>query len=501
MTVEEDVASAQPSPTARRVGWSPWAMAVAAATGLFVVAYGWLILELHASYSTQAFDFGIFDQGLWLLSRFDDPFITLRGLNLFGDHSSLIMIPMAPLYWVWDDARALLLFTVAALAAGGPLIYAIGRRLDLPGSVAAALAIGYLLYPAVTWATWWNFHPELMAIPLLLASFLLATQRRPKLSAAVLLVVLLVKEDAALVVVPMALWLGFARVWSRRQGLLVAAAGVAFFAVDVAAILPSFTPTGELVYAGRYARFGDTLPEALLGMIVHPATTLGVLFSGRSLVYLARMLLPLPTCLLRPSFLLVGAPVTAANLLSGQLGQQDIKFQYSAYLTAVVAIAAVLGAARLRDWIGAERPRPLHAAYLAGGVLVVAVAANVAWSPSPIGVEADQWFEPDVFDERRTEQLARIPDDAVISVDPFLAPHLAHREQVYVFPNPFVPLAWGSRGLPPLPDFRIVEWVAVRPVAYPPQDASYLTLEALRRSDDFEVVIDDGDVLILRRAR
>ena len=83
--------------------WSPWAWAVAAATGLFVVVYGWLVLELHASYSTQTFDFGIFDQGLWLLSRFEEPFVTVRGLNLFGDHASLIMVPLAPLFWLWND--------------------------------------------------------------------------------------------------------------------------------------------------------------------------------------------------------------------------------------------------------------------------------------------------------------------------------------------------------------------------------------------------------------
>jgi uncharacterized membrane protein len=495
----EDATVTTPAAGRRPWRWSPWAIAVLGATVLFVAVYGWLILEEHGSFSTQTFDFGIFDQGLWRLSRLQEPFVTLRGLNLFGDHSSLIMIPLAPLFWVWDDPRALLLFTVIALGAGGPLVYGIARRLELPGTLAAALATGYLLYPAVTWATWWNFHPELLAIPLLLGGFLLAVQKRPAWSAAALLITLLVKEDAALVVVPMALWLGFAGPWSRRLALGVAAAAVTFFVIDVALILPSFTPTGELVYVGRYARFGDTLPEALVGMVAHPMTTLSVLFSGRSLGYLARMLLPLPTCLLRPSFLLVGVPVTVANLLSGQLGQQDIKFQYSAYLTAVVAIGAVLGAARLRSWLGNRHRHRAVGVALAGGVLAVALAANIAWSPSPIGAERAQWFHPDVFDERRAEELARIPDDAVISVDPFLAPHLAHREHVYMFPNPFLQHAWGSGGLPPSPDPGIIEWVAVRPVAYPASEAGASLLDELRTSPDFEVVVDDGDLLLLRR--
>jgi uncharacterized membrane protein len=508
VTVDQQTAAAPDTPPSpgreggrRRFDWSPWARAVAAATGLFVAVYGWLALELHAGYSTQAFDFGIFDQGLWLLSRFDEPFLTLRGLNLFGDHSSLIMIPMAPLFWVWDDPRALLLFTVVALAAGGPMVYAAARRLDLRPPIAAALAAGYLLYPAVTWATWWNFHPELLAVPLLLGGFLLTTQRRPRLAAAVMLATLLVKEDAALVVVPMAVWLGLTGMWSRRQALLVALAGIAVFVINVAVILPGFTPTGELVYVGRYGRWGDTLPDALVGMVTNPGLTLSVLFSPRSLGYLARMLLPLPTCLLRPSFLVVGAPVTAANLLSGQLGQQDIKFQYSAYLTAVVAIAAVLGSVRLDRWIEGNHGGWRRVALVAGGVVAVALAANMAWSPSPIGTERWQWIGPDDLDEQRSERLAVIPDDAVVSVDPFLVPHFAHRREVYMFPNPFSALAWGMEGVPEPPDPSRVEWVAVRPDANPPGHPDTALLQRLKASGGFEVVVDDGDVVILRRAQ
>jgi uncharacterized membrane protein len=496
-TVEDTEASGVP-----HVRWSPWAYAVSAATALFVTVYGWLVLRLHAGYATQTFDFGIFDQGLWLLSRFEEPFITLRGLNLFGDHSSLVMIPLAPLFWLWNDPRALLLFTVAALAAGGPLVYATARRLDLRPPLAAALAGGFLLYPALTWATWWNFHPELLAIPLVLASFLLTTQKRTGWAAAVLLATLLVKEDAALLFVPMAVWLGVTRMWTRRQTVLVVAGGLAFFVIDVAVILPAFTPTGELVYVGRYGRFGDTLPDAVAGMVTDPGLTLRILFSGRSLTYLAKMLLPLPTSMLRPSFLLVGGPVTAANLLSGQLGQQDIKFQYSAYLTAVVAIAAVLGAVRLDEWLratlGPARRRRAVAA-VAGGVVAVALATNVAWSPSPIGAERRQWIGPDAHDVERTEMLSVIPGDAVVAADPFLAPHLAHRRVVYMFPNPFADVAWGTGGQPPLPDPATVEWVAVQRAAFPPPDVGAGVIERLLAAGEFEVIVDDGDMLILHR--
>jgi hypothetical protein len=47
----------------------------------------------HARSGTFGFDLGIFDQGVWLLSRFRDSFVTIRGLPLFGDHTSWECMP------------------------------------------------------------------------------------------------------------------------------------------------------------------------------------------------------------------------------------------------------------------------------------------------------------------------------------------------------------------------------------------------------------------------
>ena len=57
----------------------------------YAVFYGmWSVRKYHA-YHAPAFDMGIFDQGVWLLSRFKEPFVTILGLNLFGDHTVFIM--------------------------------------------------------------------------------------------------------------------------------------------------------------------------------------------------------------------------------------------------------------------------------------------------------------------------------------------------------------------------------------------------------------------------
>jgi hypothetical protein len=63
---------------------------------LFVGTFVWVTWLTHARFGSFGFDLGIFDQGVWLLSRFRDPFVTIRGLPLFGDHASYILVLVAP---------------------------------------------------------------------------------------------------------------------------------------------------------------------------------------------------------------------------------------------------------------------------------------------------------------------------------------------------------------------------------------------------------------------
>ncbi len=82
----------------RRGGLKWWWVCVA-----LVGAYAWYMMsktiDIHRGLGTSAYDFGLYEQGVWLLSRFESPFVTLMGRNLFGDHSSFILLFVVPLYW------------------------------------------------------------------------------------------------------------------------------------------------------------------------------------------------------------------------------------------------------------------------------------------------------------------------------------------------------------------------------------------------------------------
>ena len=216
--------STAPEVGERRVDWI--AVGVGGAAVLFAVVLGIRMITEYRRFAINAFDLGIFDQGLWLLSRFEIPFSTVRGLLLFGDHSSYILLLLAPLYWVLPDAEALLVLTVVVIAVGGPLAYLAARAVGAPRFMAALVGIGYLAHPAVGWNARDGFHPEQFVLPLLIAAFLLFARDRDRWAIAVVIIALLAKEDVGIVVIPFALfvWWFFGK---RRQALIMGAFSVA----------------------------------------------------------------------------------------------------------------------------------------------------------------------------------------------------------------------------------------------------------------------------------
>jgi uncharacterized membrane protein len=453
---------------------------VVAATAAFIVTFSVRMVQQYQRFGLNAFDLGIFDQGLWLLSRFQDPFVTVRGVHLFGDHTSYLMIPLAPLYWIAPHAEALLVFTVVLLAAGAPLAYLAARAIGAPGLLSAVVAVGYLAAPATQWNVRDTFHPELFVVPLLIGSFLLFARDRDGWGLALALIALLAKEDAALIVVPFGLlvWWWFGK---RRDGLIIAGTGVAFLLVAFQVLLPSLSPTGEMLYQWRYARLGSGFLGIATGLVIHPEVLGEALLDPQRWQYLALVVLPVPLALAAPRALLVAVPAALANLVSTHPYQYEIEYHYSTYLLIGVVLAAVIGARHVGEWDGK--------AWRYGAVALSLVAALVFVSWSPLSTP---WSQPHLNQDAAREAIALIPPDATVSAWNRYLPHLTHRTTIYEFPNPWERLNYSAPGLP-LPSPADVDWVLARDGEF--QEVT----DELVGSGDWEVVYDQDPVLLLHR--
>ena len=133
-------------------------------------------------------------------------------------------------------------------------------------------------------------------------------------------------------------------------------------------------------------------------------------------------------------------------------------------------------------------------------VLACSVVATIAWGPSPIGAEyRDGEWALDALPEFESARaaVAMIPDDAVVSATYDLVPHLAHRAEIYSFPNPWRSMNFGIDGEPRRSGKR-VEWIAAdRDVSR--RRNQQRCSQGFVDTRTFRVVFDEDDYAVLRR--
>ena len=459
-------------------------LVVALACMVWAFWFGRLAVMSWDGFAFGVFDVGIFHQGTWLLSEGLEPFVTLRGLHLFGDHASFILYLVAPLYWIWSDINVLVILAVVVPVAAGYITYRIGLAEGLKPWTSAALAFVFLLHPALAWTPWDSFHPEVFAILLIPAAYLAARQKRPLAFVVLSILLLLVKEDAVFVVIPLAAYVGLK--WERLRyvaaGLILVGAGVAVLNFRV--LLPGFSPTGSLIYSGRYTT--DIVP----------------LLTTSRLEYLVVMLIPAAIALRAPFLLAVAGPITAANLGSLHSYQHEIKWHYTAYLLGVLAAAIPVGMSKLVDRYGADvgvgfvsSARQLKVPVVAP-LLALAALGFILQGPS-LTLQGD-WAPASASEQDEVyAALELIPEDAAVSASYTIAPHLAAREQVYMLPNPWIRDYYGvSEGVPPPPSPALIEWIVLDPNV-----ANEAALSAIDQAlAEGWVEVASGDRFVLYRA-
>jgi uncharacterized membrane protein len=461
--------------------------AVAAFAGAFV----WQTWAIHERFGSYGFDLGIFDQGTWLLSRLGNPFVTVRGLHLFGDHASFILILVAPLYWLWADPRLLLLLQVVALAVPAVVIYRIAAgRLGHAGyGLAGALA--YLLYPAMQWAAAWQFHPETLAAAFLAGAVLAADEHRPRTMAAMLALAMLCKEDVGLVVAGfgVTLWLAGRSAWGKRTIM----AGLGYFVVATFVLIPLANGRGSPHTALNYGIEGSGPVAVLLAVPELAGRALTTAFANEGLAYLALILLPLALLpLLGWRALLPVVPPVVLNLAAVHGYQLKITYQYLATSSPFLVLAAVAGLAVI-----AARRRVL-AAPVALVLVAAALVCDVRFGPA-LWSKAPALGPAPPQTATRHEAFDLIPDDAAVSAQYNFVPHLAHRRYIYEFPNPYRAANWGLPGGEQHDQAGKdrVEWIVVEPASVSEEDRT--TLRDLRRGGGWRTVLERDGLLLLQR--
>ena len=296
----------------------------------------------HALFHSTAYDLAIFDQAIYLISQNQTPFSSLMGINILGDHTAFIFYPLALLYKIYPDVHWLLFVQAFALALGAWPSWSLARQAGLNEPRAIALAAVYLLYPVVFNVNLFDFHPEVIALPALLAAILAARLNKTLWFCAAIVLVLSCKAVLSLTVAAMGLWLlCFDK--KRNCGLIALFLGVGWFLVVTQAVIPYFNQGREHAGIGRYQYLGNSVFEIAINLILKPNLVLGRLFSLDTFEYLALLILPV-ILWLSPrhlSSLISAVPMLAMNILSDIPAQRDLIHQYSVPILPFLLVAVI----------------------------------------------------------------------------------------------------------------------------------------------------------------
>ena len=336
--------------------------------------------------------------------------------NLLGDHFHPALMALSPAYWIWDDARVLLVVQALLLAVASlPVFYWARPRLGSSGAVAVQVA--FLAFWGLLAGAIFDFHELALAVPAIAFGLYGLLERRVWLFWSMFALGCLCKEDVSLTFFAMGV---YALVVQRRPrfALAVCSAALGWFALTVGAIIPAIS--GHRYHYWDYPSLGPSWTRAPLALALRPWRAVTVLVDRsvkrHTLVALFGAWLFLP---LASPLLLVALPTIAERFWAGNPAFWTTKFQYSLPLAPVLAFAAVDAACRLRG--RASRPA-VFGALAASLLLSVAVVRPLAG----LGhyMSASRAAATDAC-------LDRIPANAPVAASGTLVPHLTHRAQVY----------------------------------------------------------------------
>ncbi|MCU0690256.1 MAG: DUF2079 domain-containing protein [Polyangiaceae bacterium] len=399
----------------------------------YTLVYSVLAILKHQALKSTTFDLGLFDQVLWNTTRGNVLESSVLGFNFLGDHFSPILFPLAGIYLVVEDVRALLVLQSFILALPALPLYWLCRDFVTARWARIVVPLAYLLHPTLGCINLFDFHPIVVVVPcFMFAAFFLEKRSYGKMCVA-LAIAALAKEEVPITTAVVGLYLMvFHRNWKWGGGVFAASCAYFLFVTEIAMPgIVSIPADTDFSYIHRYEHLGDSKLEVVKNLVVHPLDSLIKSWTPLKGVQLVIFLLPMGFLPLFSRRCLLALPAFTYTYLSSRDTQFHAAYQYAAVFLPFLWYAAAGSIENLGRWWAAARfPRPLLASFGIAGALVFGVVFGTYKQTRYI-----QWTRPWEFmknyhqaDLDAVRKL--IPPDASLSTTNTLGPQFAHREEL-----------------------------------------------------------------------
>lgn len=410
-----------------------FALTLAVATAYFVFFTSYTIMR-HNAFLSGRFDLGNMSQTVWNTAHGNFFMLTnpdgTEKISRLADHSDILLVLFAPLYFIWSDPRILLIIQSLALSIGGIVVYFLSKKIIGHEKLAFILSLSFYFNFWIHEQNIFDFHAVAIGTTLLLATFYFLINKRYFLFFIFLVLSVMTKENVFLVASVFGLYVIFKEKKLLPGLMLTIIPTIIFFYLTSKAIPQA---RGNVHFAlSYYSYIGSSTQGIIKNILIKPQIIFSHLFSASTFIYIFTLLIPTGfLAILSPLYLIFALPDLAINLLSTNQNLRSYEYHYGAIIIPFIYISTMYGIVALRNrFKKIDLSKPLFY-YL----LFTLCLTTFFFSPIPGMKDGD--YRPYTTSNTKTIEgyLSVIPADASVSASNSIGAHLSHRENIYVVPN------------------------------------------------------------------
>jgi len=398
----------------------------------FVAGFGFVIYGIYGvirflHFANSTWDFGFYDQWLWKISKLQEARGSLWGAHVLADNFPLIVYFIAPIYWVFNHPIALILFEILVVCLGVlPIFWLCRKRFD-SDLLPFALGFAYMFYIGNQYALKFTFHPSTLFASLFLFACYFFEEKKYFWHFVFVILALMCKVDVALYIIGYGLFLLLQR---HKLGIIHIILGLTWFVVATK-MMVSFG--GEPRF-GLYLSLGKTPFSIIKEIVFHPTHPIALFLENPEKVFVLLTIFASFgfLALLSPSLWPIFLPMLGERFWSANHAHWILFFHYGAPISAVLVLSAIHSILYLKNNI--KFPWEFFISIF----FIVHTLAMGYFLQAPVHNLIHKSFYQSSEEIRSLRRAIKIiPKTSSLSVQDNLAPHLAHRNNIWVFPIQF----------------------------------------------------------------
>lgn len=417
----------------------------------FGIIYSLISLVNHYCFRTYALDLGAYTNALYDYLHFqwnDSSVFKESPENLLSDHFDLYLILFSPFIYLFKTYTLLIIQIISVLiGAYGVYLYFMKQISSSNAQhIAILLTIAFLLFFGIYSALSYDYHSNVVASMLIPYFFLFVREKRWLLSFLILFFICIAKESMSLIMIFVILGLLFEHYKDTirmKYLLLFLIFSMSYFLIVTQVLMPYFSDEGKF-YQFKYSVLGNNFSSAIIHILQHPLDTLKYLFINhtnnpkadlvKAELHIFVLLSGLWLLFFKPNYLLMLMPVYFQKMYHDNYLIWGIDHQYSVEFAPIIIIGAGEFIINQRNYT-TQRVISIILILLNLAVTIRLMDRTILFTnKSRIRIYQASHYQRNFDINNVYAAMQIIPNDAIVSAQTAILPHLALRDKIYCFP-------------------------------------------------------------------